>query len=226
MNKWSGRKGFTLIELLVVIAIIAILAAILFPVFARAREKARDTGCVSHLKQLALALTMYTNETDGFGPFTTCGAYIGGTGVEYYVYGNWQQKLASSKNATAYRPDKAKWDTSPLYSCPRGGSYGMPWYRGGHGLAGLCTDATPWNINDITEPSLSVVIGDCMTINGEAASFWTTQGSGNKTARHGSVNYVAYADGHIKGATPAWLEDEFVGASPAGKGRWWYAATP
>ena len=56
-----SRRGFTLIELLVVIAIIAILAAILFPVFARAREKARQTSCLSNMKQTSLAVLMYTN---------------------------------------------------------------------------------------------------------------------------------------------------------------------
>jgi len=58
------RKGFTLIELLVVIAIIAILAAILFPVFARAREKARQTSCLSNVKQLALGTQMYATDCD------------------------------------------------------------------------------------------------------------------------------------------------------------------
>src|SRR4051812_23892404 len=60
----NRRKGFTLIELLVVIAIIAILAAILFPVFAKAREKARQATCVSNLKQLGLGLTQYLQDND------------------------------------------------------------------------------------------------------------------------------------------------------------------
>ncbi len=62
------RRGFTLIELLVVIAIIAILAAILFPVFASAREKARSANCISNLKQMGGAFTMYVDDESGFLP--------------------------------------------------------------------------------------------------------------------------------------------------------------
>ena len=60
----TKRRGFTLIELLVVIAIIAILAAILFPVFAQARAKARQTACLSNMKQIGTALSMYTQDAD------------------------------------------------------------------------------------------------------------------------------------------------------------------
>src|SRR4030081_1131036 len=63
-----GRQGFTLIELLVVIAIIAILAAILFPVFAHAREKARQTSCLSNLRQLSMAYLIYLQDNDEVFP--------------------------------------------------------------------------------------------------------------------------------------------------------------
>ncbi len=63
--RYTRDAGFTLIELLVVIAIIAMLASILFPVFARAREKAREAACISNLKQIGLAVHMYAGDYDG-----------------------------------------------------------------------------------------------------------------------------------------------------------------
>jgi prepilin-type N-terminal cleavage/methylation domain-containing protein/prepilin-type processing-associated H-X9-DG protein len=72
------QKAFTLIELLVVIAVIAILAAILLPVFAQAREKARQTACLSNVKQMALATAMYVQDYEAFPPvsFFTLGLNI------------------------------------------------------------------------------------------------------------------------------------------------------
>ncbi|NLO06700.1 MAG: prepilin-type N-terminal cleavage/methylation domain-containing protein [candidate division WS1 bacterium] len=83
------RHGFTLIELLVVIAIIAILAAILFPVFARARAKARQTACLSNVKQISLALMMYAQDHDETCP-RTGGAW-------------WEPLMPYVKNAQVFR---------------------------------------------------------------------------------------------------------------------------
>jgi prepilin-type N-terminal cleavage/methylation domain-containing protein/prepilin-type processing-associated H-X9-DG protein len=89
MARRDTRSGFTLIELLVVIAIIAILAAILFPVFAKAREKARQISCASNEKQLSLALIQYTQDNDERMPTAHLTGYTPageGWGSEAYTY--------------------------------------------------------------------------------------------------------------------------------------------
>jgi len=82
-----ARTGFTLIELLVVIAIIAILAAILFPVFAQAREKARQITCASNMKQIGLAMMMYVQDYDELFPMGRCyGPFSTGLPIELSPY--------------------------------------------------------------------------------------------------------------------------------------------
>src|SRR5688500_16223182 len=78
MKNTSKRSGFTLIELLVVIAIIVILAGILFPVFARARENARRASCQSNLKQIGIAFDMYRSDYDQTMPENPFGGANGG----------------------------------------------------------------------------------------------------------------------------------------------------
>ncbi len=78
VHRVASRRGFTLIELLVVIAIIAILAAILFPVFAQARDSARQTTCLNNCKQLGTALQMYAQDYDEAMPSWPFKAGVGG----------------------------------------------------------------------------------------------------------------------------------------------------
>lgn len=106
----TGR-AFTLVELLVVIAVVALLAAILFPVFARARDKARQTACLSNLRQLGLAAQQYVVDNDGTF-FYNAGAP--GSGASYLRY---SPSVRDDKLARDTPADKSnRWDPSPLIS--------------------------------------------------------------------------------------------------------------
>jgi prepilin-type N-terminal cleavage/methylation domain-containing protein/prepilin-type processing-associated H-X9-DG protein len=232
----SARKGFTLIELLVVIAIIAILAAILFPVFAKAREKARQTACLNNLKQVALAIQMYVQDYDQTFPMTYY-YFNGGTAF------SWVHAIQPYVKATGsfacpsdeYRPlidtsfGKVWSPLPPLFNSD--GSQGSPisyWYNTNF-------DGLPDSV--CSNPADTFISWDChfeywcrFGFIGSNGSYDIEEPSGYaralpysdtdmKYGRHsGGINF-AFADGHAKwvsrtglditASNPRWGDSQF-----------------
>jgi prepilin-type N-terminal cleavage/methylation domain-containing protein/prepilin-type processing-associated H-X9-DG protein len=188
----TRRKGFTLIELLVVIAIIAILAAILFPVFAQARESARKASCQSNLKQLGLGLQMYTQDYDETYPppvITQKGLVPPGGWWFDASFGYWfWPQIAQSyvKNFGVFR-------------CPSGADvtneYGQPHslYIGNYGANNKILNSTaPANMAAISKPAETYLIFD-------SGSYQSSFFSGTTYA---PALYFWYVPGHPKNTAP------------------------
>lgn len=125
----SKKSGFTLIELLVVIAIIAILAAILFPVFSRAREQARSAACLSHAKQIGLALAMYAQDWDEVLPIQIIPCHWGVYGAQGNPYGPlmWTEQLYPYvKNWQVFSCPSASQTCTEWNACCYPGAAGRP----------------------------------------------------------------------------------------------------
>ncbi len=190
------KKQFTLIELLVVIAIIAILAAMLLPALAKAREKARQISCTSNLKQLGLAMSMYTNDNDDMIP----GLYDG-------CHTTQDTELVPGEPAFKKEGDN-KWHTDwssllynyvgnvKTYICPSnlarigGHNYGMP---GQSGSTSLYSNSR--SLGTIKRP------GDCMTISdrttgGGGPAYIMVNGYYCWGKPHGEEANLVYVDGH------------------------------
>jgi prepilin-type N-terminal cleavage/methylation domain-containing protein/prepilin-type processing-associated H-X9-DG protein len=188
------RRGFTLIELLVVIAIIAILAAILFPVFAKAREKARQASCLSNLKQLSLAELQYIQDYDERTTYHACGD----SGHNYLVC-TFEQILPYMKNSQILlcpsRAAQGSTDTRVLRPAnPRTPGQGL-WYWDN-------MDMNNRALGSINTPAQKVMLGDS---DGVGYAAWEPVGSGNRgwfTSRvqdpHNDGLNVAFYDGHAK----------------------------
>jgi prepilin-type N-terminal cleavage/methylation domain-containing protein len=161
-----NKRAFTLIELLVVIAIIAILAAILFPVFAKVREKARMTTCLSNEKQLGLGIAQY--EQDNNETIMPCIMWINGTGQ---TLTDWEDLIYPyTKSTGVYKcPDNQR-NTVP-YNLSDGGA--AQYYPGGGvGLTSYALNQqtyfavsaanagndVPWTLNKITDPANNIAI--------------------------------------------------------------------
>jgi len=197
-------SGFTLIELLVVIAIIAILAAILFPVFAQAREKARQISCLSNLKQSGTALYMYVQDYDET-------LLKMGNGVDW-----WSLIYPYTKNLQVYycpdRTDPGTDDSLGLHLDHLPG-YGYNWgpigWRGGGLLGDQQPDALGNNfipgisLAALVTPAQTFAFGDSydtprQTL-GIGFALCTFPGFSNSSLRHsGGMWNMAFCDGHAK----------------------------
>lgn len=185
------RTGFTLIELLVVIAIIAILAAILFPVFAKAREKARQTSCLSNLKQIGTAWQMYAQDYDErVCPIWT--RMVPGNGWQFGQ--NWPHLLlpytASSAIYTCPSNPDFVWDGGPLYRSNNNGGYGQNYYLG-YPFRDDTTMAEVVTLGMIREPAKVLVHGDTNVRNAVLYNSYASD-------RHNGFMNVSFADGHVK----------------------------
>jgi prepilin-type N-terminal cleavage/methylation domain-containing protein/prepilin-type processing-associated H-X9-DG protein len=208
------RRGFTLIELLVVIAIIATLAAILFPVFARAREKARQASCQSNLKQICLAALMYSQDYDERLVPNHTGAQVppGVSWVEWWdllepYLKNWQLLVCPSLG-----PKIGFWTaTGTQYT-----SYGKRGCGDSY-LNGENSSAFWWGMMaEFKEPAETIWFGDWSHGNGHRmCPHWhqgaTYVGYPHIFAHNEGTNY-GFLDGHVK-----WLKYD---ATYTGRNLW------
>ena len=195
-------RGFTLIELLVVIAIIAILAAILFPVFARAREKARQTSCLNNVKQLQLAILMYIADYDD--TFCLGQNYDSGDGTAY----RWYVLI------DPYVKNKQAW-VCPSWRSYRHLSsilqtYGWNIASGGMGYYDLSPNTYTGErlkLSEIPRPAETINIGDePVSDDASLAGGWRGYLSASTLSRlptthNGGGNY-GFVDGHAKWVAP------------------------
>jgi prepilin-type N-terminal cleavage/methylation domain-containing protein/prepilin-type processing-associated H-X9-DG protein len=222
-EKVVEKRAFTLIELLVVIAIIAILAAILFPVFARARENARRASCQSNLKQIALGMNMYIQDYDGRYPQ---GYALDRSGGTTDLITDTDTSMPSGKftvvkygTATANGHYITWMDlvqpyvkNTQLFVCPSATNMSYPSYGYNMVFGGLASDTyfynygvgytafTPLTESEVQRPSEVVMFMDSNYVDASVRASPITY---NNLVSYGRVPHLdggnqAYVDGHVK----------------------------
>jgi len=201
-----GSRAFTLIELLVVIAIIAILAAILFPVFANAKEAAKKTSCLSNTKQVAIAVTLYAGDNDDtvfpFQYVTTDGApsYKFWFGTLNFITGKYD---LSAGILSPYLKNGQITDCPSAGNMPSGGSNMPIAYAANGNLFFGNTGQISTNYSMVEEPADTIFMGDVGMLSGSTVTryniLWVPNASTHLHARHGGeVANISWMDGHSK----------------------------
>jgi prepilin-type N-terminal cleavage/methylation domain-containing protein/prepilin-type processing-associated H-X9-DG protein len=217
-NRRTGARAFTLIELLVVIAIIAILAAILFPVFAQAREKARQVSCLSNMRQMGTAFQMYWQDYDYASIRDTTWEPNQNGG---WCWNGWLQPYI--KNEQIFMcpshgiPRNRSWFSTPYDENLeyRGKSYGISVYG-----AVVSTAIQPasgpivsWNVETLKYPAERILIYEVVANDGTGwgdNAWWVYDGvTGPETRRlafrHNDGMNTIFFDGHVK-----WHKKDFL----------------
>jgi len=233
-NKNNPSRGFTLIELLVVIAIISILSAILFPVFARARENARRASCMSNLKQIGLGIMMYAQDYDERYPNwvelgNSCSVTVDagkpcrefsvmpandGDGV---AWGNGYKKTwmdfiyPYTKSTQVFIcPSTTVRDTNPSYGYSMGisgGKFGSYFDNGGR------QNNIPISMAAVTRPSEIIMVLDennsysVYVSPRDIQTILASTSLRDSVVRHLGGTNIAYADGHVKWENAAKLDE-------------------
>ena len=207
------RKGFTLIELLVVIAIIAILAAILFPVFARAREKARATKCLSNLKQIAVAYMSYAQDYDEWFPGARTGA-----SVRYPWYAIIEPY---SKNSQIYICPSTKYRYAPNFNSTTTYSSSTSY---GYYMPTIPNPTEKFMTMDAAGDDYAHTLGDrdCCSWGPYIHNDFIYGCRGHMWPAHNEMANVAFCDGHAK-VTP--LNADTLGNNMPGRNKYWIGAT-
>ena len=229
MSNWK-RKNFTLIELLIVISIIGILAGMLMPALAAAKERSMSSSCASNLKQIASAALMYTDDNRGvMSPCSNGSTCCNGrtwTGdraanqrrtdlrtkglITRYIGDNLETKICPSVNAQV-KQQLALAPTDSRYC--RGGGYGLNANFGWSGGVGK-----PVTVGRIVSPGSKIMFSDTMESWGNSAAYslrlvprgivvgsTSDMGYSNTCFRHNGSANVGWADGHVSSEQPAEL---------------------
>lgn len=204
----AARPAFTLIELLVVIAIIAILAAILFPVFAQAREKARAISCISNLKQIGTGMMMYGQDYDE----NVCPPFNGKTGPLANTWDRLVQPYVKNQQVITCPSDiyspSVDVQNNKIVAGNLKRSYTMPsqlgwlWWDGKNGGVGTVF-AVP--LAAIGFPAITFALferDNCNRVGGDWNWCSVSDGSNEWAYRHQSHANLVYLDGHAKNSNP------------------------